>query len=261
MTRNRTVWFKNLLIRGFLRLYPVDVAEAAAAVPEGYESFNAFFTRTLKPGLRPLDADPAAIPSPADGRIQQIGAIRDQQILQVKGMDYRLDELLGGDAEAAAAYRNGSFATIYLAPSDYHRVHSPFGGEITAMTYVAGELWSVNARTAARIPRLFARNERIVCHGRASWGRFAVILVGALNVGSVSTTWAGEVLPRRGGSQHWDYGNKEIRVERGGPLGQFNMGSTVILLLPAGLARWNDTLRPGDPLRMGQTLGMRQTPS
>lgn len=262
-TRSRTVWFKNLLIRGFLRLYAVDIAEAAAPVPAGYESFNAFFTRALKPAARPLATDPAAILSPADGIIQQIGDIDEDRILQVKGMDYRLGELLGSDADGVAAYRNGSFATIYLAPSDYHRVHMPLAGRVTGMSYVAGELWSVNAITAARVPRLFARNERVICHCLAPWGPFAVVLVGALNVGSVSTVWAGEVLPRRGGSTHWAYPGtgSSIELGRGEQLGQFNMGSTVIVLLPPGVARWQAGLQAGDPVRMGQMLGQRLAPA
>ncbi|MBW7929756.1 MAG: phosphatidylserine decarboxylase [Gammaproteobacteria bacterium] len=261
-TRSRTVWFKNLLIRGFLRLYAVDVAEAAAPVPAGYESFNAFFTRALKPAARPLATDPAAILSPADGIIQQIGDIDEDRILQVKGMDYRLGELLGSEADGVAAYRNGSFITIYLAPSDYHRVHMPLAGRVTGMSYVAGELWSVNASTAARVPRLFARNERVICHCLAPWGPFAVVLVGALNVGSVSTVWAGEVLPRRGGSTHWDYPGtgSSIELGRGELLGQFNMGSTVIVLLPPGVARWQAGLQAGAPVRMGQMLGQRLAP-
>jgi len=258
-SRSRTVWFKNLLIRGFLRLYAVDVAEAAAPVPAGYESFNAFFTRALKPGARPLAEDPAAILSPADGVIQQLGGIDGERILQVKGMDYRLDELLGGDAGHAAAFRDGSFATIYLAPFDYHRVHMPLAGRVTGMHYVAGELWSVNALTAARVPRLFARNERVICHCLAPWGPFAVVLVGALNVGSISTAWAGEVLPRRGGSARWHYpeGAGGIELERGELLGQFNMGSTVIVLLPPDVARWREGLQAGDTVRVGQMLGRR----
>lgn len=261
-TRSRIPWFKDLLIRGFVRLYGVDASEAAAPVPAGYASFNAFFTRALRPGARPLAADPAAILSPADGRIQQIGPIRDGQILQVKGLDYTVIELLGGDAARAAPYRDGSFATLYLAPHNYHRVHMPLAGEVIRMSYVAGELWSVNATTAARVPRLFARNERLVCHCLAPWGPFAVILVGALNVGSISTAWAGEVLPRRGGSAHWDYpsGSARIRLDRGEVMGQFNMGSTVVVLLPPGVAHWRAELAAGDPIRVGQALGSLLTP-
>lgn len=256
-TRSRNRSLKNLLIRGFVRLYDVDLSEAAAPAPAGYESFNAFFTRALRPGARPLDPEPTAILSPADGVIQQIGALQGDDILQVKGMSYSAAELLGGDPEQAARYRDGSFATIYLAPFNYHRVHMPLTGRILRMTHVPGELWSVNATTAARVPRLFARNERVVCECAAAWGSFVVVLVGALNVGSVSTAWAGEVLPRRGGAARWDYPSdaSATRLERGAVMGQFNMGSTVVVLLPPGAAQWRAGLEAGMSVRVGQSLG------
>ncbi len=256
-TRSRRPWLKDLLIRGFVRLYAVDISEAGAPVPAGYASFNAFFTRTLRPGARPLAADPLALLSPADGTIQQVGSIRGDEILQVKGLYYTTSELLGGDAGRAARYQDGCFVTIYLAPWNYHRVHMPLTGRVERMSHVAGELWSVNATTAARVPRLFARNERVVCHCAAPWGPFAVVLVGALNVGSVSTAWAGEVLPRRGGGTHWDYPPEVAvtRLGRGDILGQFNMGSTVVLLLPPGAVRWREGLAAGDRVRVGESLG------
>jgi phosphatidylserine decarboxylase len=256
-TRSRARWFKDLLIRGFVRLYRVDVSEAAAPVPAGYASFNAFFTRELKAGARPQAADGAAILSPADGRVQQLGPIAGDALLQVKGVTYGAAELLG-DAMAATRYHDGSFATIYLAPWNYHRVHMPLAGRIARMTHVPGELWSVNATTAARVPGLFARNERLVCHCEAPWGPFAVVLVGALNVGSISTAWAGEVLPRRSrGATHWDYraDDPAVALARGAVLGQFNMGSTVVVLLPPGAGRWRDGLAAGAEVRVGAALG------
>lgn len=261
-TRSRVPWFKDLLIRGFVRLYAVDVAEAAEPVPAGYASFNAFFTRALRPGARPDDPDPAAILCPADGRVQQLGPIAGDALLQVKGLTYDVAELLG-DAAAAARYRDGSFATIYLAPWNYHRVHAPLAGRVARMTHVPGELWSVNATTAARVPRLFARNERLVCHCEAPWGPFAVVLVGALNVGSMSTAWAGEVLPRRATRPtHWDYraDDPAVALARGAVLGQFNMGSTVIVLLPPGAGRWRPGLAAGDAVRVGAALGALAAP-
>ncbi len=258
LTRSRNPRLKDFLIRGFTRLYAVDTGEAERPVPAGYASFNAFFTRALKAGARPPDPDPASITSPADGRIQQIGRLRGDAILQVKGMDYSAGQLLGGDTRAAAAYDAGLFVTIYLAPWNYHRVHMPLAGRIARMTHVPGELWSVNAMTVARIPRLFSRNERLVCHCVAPWGCFAVVLVGALNVGSMSTAWAGEITPRRGRMiSHWDYapGDAATNLQRGDLLGQFNMGSTVVLLLPPGAGSWQAGLAAGDALRVGAALG------
>jgi len=256
LTRSRSRLLKNALIRGFVRLYDVDTDEAELPVPDGYASFNAFFTRALRPGARPLDADPASIVSPADGVIQQIGVLRGDALLQVKGIDYSASDLLATDA---GSYRDGLFATIYLAPSNYHRIHMPVAGRIERMTHVPGELWSVNATTAARVPRLFSRNERLVFHCQAPWGRFAVVLVGALNVGSISTAWAGEVLPRKERTVwHWDYGAEDpsVRLERGSLLGQFNMGSTVVLLLPSRHGRWRDSLAAGQAVRVGGALGV-----
>lgn len=257
ITRSEAPALKDLLIRGFVRLYGVDVTEAEKAVPQGYPSFNAFFTRRLKPGARPVDPDPASIVSPADGTIQQVGRLQGDEILQVKGMGYSAAELLG-DAVAAERFRDGSFVTIYLAPWNYHCVHIPVAGRIRRMTHVPGELWSVNATTTARVPRLFARNERLVCQGEATWGPFAVVLVGALNVGSVSTVWAGEVLPRRDRQRrHWDYAptDSATRLERSAVLGAFNLGSTVVVLLPPDAARWREGLAAGSPVRTGEALG------
>lgn len=258
ITRSRNRALKDLLIRGFTRLYDVNTAEAAQPVPGGYATFNDFFTRALVAGARPIDAEPGTVISPADGRIQQIGPIRDELVLQVKGIEYRVADLLGDDTGAAAHYRDGTFVTIYLAPWNYHRVHVPVAGRITDMTHVPGELWSVNAITAARIPQLFARNERLVCHGEAGFGRFAVVLVGALNVGSISTAWAGEVLPRAERSMtRWRYDRSESAtvLRKGDVLGQFNMGSTVILLFPRGVVTWRTDLAAGDPVRVGAAIG------
>jgi phosphatidylserine decarboxylase len=258
LTRIRTPILKNALIRTFVRLYAVDTRDAAAPVPHGYPSFNAFFTRELTPGARPVDPDDQAIVCPADGTIQQIGNLSGAEILQVKGLAYGAGELLGSDIDADR-YRDGSFATIYLAPWNYHRVHMPLTGRILSMRHVPGELWSVSPRSAAAVPRLFARNERLICHCEGTGYPFAVVLVGALNVGSISTVWAGEVLPSatRTGSE-WNYaspGQPGITLERGAQLGWFNMGSTVIVLLPASVARWADGLRAGGAVRVGMTLG------
>lgn len=259
LARVRTPWFKDLCIRVFTRLFPVNLAEAAHPVPSGYETFNAFFTRALQPGARPQDPDPAAITCPADGRVQQAGNLDDGRLLQAKGMTYTAAELLG-DADSAAAFRDGWFLTVYLAPQDYHRVHAPRAGTLTDMLYVPGARLSVNESTAAAVPGLFARNERLVCQFASPDGPFAMVLVGALNVASISTTWAGEVLPckpRR--LRRWHYaGPAGITVGRGDEIGCFNLGSTVILLLPPGFAPADAGLAPGQPLRVGQRVAVRQ---
>ncbi|UCG71291.1 MAG: phosphatidylserine decarboxylase [Chromatiales bacterium] len=259
LARVRTPWFKDLCIRGFTRLFPVNLAEAAHPVPSGYATFNAFFTRALQPGARPQDPDPDAITCPADGRVQQAGTLDDGRLLQAKGMTYTAAELLG-DADSAAPFRDGWFLTVYLAPQDYHRVHAPRAGTLTDMLYVPGARLSVNESTAAAVPGLFARNERLVCQFASPDGPFAMVLVGALNVASISTTWAGEVLPcepRR--LRRWHYaGHAGITVGRGDEIGCFNLGSTVILLLPPGFAPADGGLAPGQPLRVGQRVAVRQ---
>ncbi len=261
-TRSRQPHFKNMLIRGFSRLYSVDTAEAGRPVPDGYDSFNAFFTRALKPGARPIDPDPRAVICPADGVIQQIGRLDGDSILQVKGLTYSAAALLGGVPEAAP-YIGGSFVTIYLAPWNYHRVHSPLTGAVRSMLHVPGELWSVNATTAQHVPGLFARNERLVCQCSGAAGSFAVVLVGALNVGSMSTAWAGEVVPR---PEHVPAatvysGGNAPSLARGGEIGAFNMGSTVVVLLPAGMAEWHPDLAAGTAVRMGMSLGHLTAPA
>lgn len=255
LARVRAPWFKNLCIRGFARLFPVRIEEAGQPVPEGYDSFNDFFTRALKPGARPQDPDPRAVTGPADGRVQQSGALADGQLLQAKGMTYSAAELLG-DTTAAGDYRNGWFLTTYLAPQDYHRVHAPLAGTLRTMIYVPGARLSVNEATAAAVPGLFATNERLVCLFESDAGPFAMVLVGALNVASISTTWAGEVLPREPRQlRRWHYpAGAGVRIERGAHIGHFNLGSTVILLLPENTVTPADGLEPGASLRVGQRV-------
>jgi phosphatidylserine decarboxylase len=259
LSRSRARWFKDLLIRGFVRLYGVDTAEAERPVPEGYESFNAFFTRDLRAGARPPDPDLRAVLSPADGTVQQAGTARGDALLQVKGVHYSLHDLLGGDEGSSRQFLDGAFLTVYLAPWNYHRLHMPLDGQLLRMTYVPGARWAVNAATAASVPGLFARNERVVCHFSGPSGLpFAVVLVGALNVASITTVWAGEVLPRRPREiTRWDYaaGTPGTRLRRGEPLGQFNLGSTAIVVLPPGAGRWRPGLQPGDAVRVGEAVG------
>lgn len=256
LARIRTPAVKDVLIRGFVRLYDVDIGEARNPVPDGFDTFNAFFTRELADGARTVDAEPGTIVSPADGTLSQAGTLAGNTILQAKGFDYSLEDLLVTDLDSAAAFRDGSFATIYLAPYNYHRVHAPFPGELRAMHYVPGDLFSVNTATAATIRGLFRRNERLILHFVTPGGPAVLIFVGALNVGSISTPWSGEIRPRkRGVVETFAVDSGKPQVDKGDLLGWFNMGSTVIILMPRGGCDWRPELLPGSTLRMGEAIG------
>ncbi len=252
-TRVRAPWFKNALIRGFLKLFAIDMTEAVQPEPLRYASFNEFFTRALKPDARAIAPEPRAIACPVDGAISEVGEIDGASLLQAKGRHYTLGELLASRAWAAH-FEGGSFATIYLAPFNYHRVHMPLKGRLRETVYVPGRLFSVNAVTASRVPRLFARNERVLTWFDTAFGEFSLILVGALNVGSIATVWAGDITPapRRVATA---LPPQEVTLEKGEELGRFNMGSTVILLFQKDRARWHAELRPGAPVKLGQSLG------
>jgi phosphatidylserine decarboxylase len=253
-TRVRTGWFKDWTIRGFLKLYRVDMTEAAESDPYRYATFNEFFTRSLKEGMRPIAADPQTIASPVDGCVSEAGAIDRDLLLQAKGRQYRLSELLASQPWASQ-FEGGSFATIYLAPFNYHRVHMPLRGELQETVYVPGRLFSVNSVTARHVPRLFARNERILTLFDSQAGPFALVLVGALNVGSMATVWAGDITPaaRRVVTR---IPAPPTVLDKGAELGRFNMGSTVILLFGSNRARWNSGLAAGSVVRLGQSLGV-----
>ena len=257
-TRCRTVWFKNAIIRRFVRGYRPSMAEAIESEPTRYATFNEFFTRALRPQARSLERARAALLSPVDGIVSEAGPITAGRLLQAKGFEYTLDALLAGAASSPPQFLGGSFATFYLAPYNYHRVHMPAAGTLREAWYVPGRLFSVNAVMAAAVPRLFARNERVICCFEGERGRFAVILVGALNVGSISTVWHGEVTPRRPRRitpLALTGLGAPLRLEAGAELGRFNMGSTVILLFAAGAARWSETLTAGRILCMGERIG------
>jgi phosphatidylserine decarboxylase len=261
LTRVRWRPFRRALTRVFVRLFRVDLGEAVQPDPDAYADFNAFFTRALRPEARPIASAPDALACPADGALSQLGAIEEGRLFQAKGLDYTLTDLLDGDATSAALFAGGSFATIYLSPRDYHRVHMPAAGRLREMTHVPGRLFSVNRVTTALVPRLFARNERVICLFQGEAGPFAVILVGAIFVGSMDTVWAGRVTPVRGGSPSRRYeGAEAIELAKGAEMGRFNMGSTVILLFPPGAVAWEPTLGPGSFVRVGQRLGRRLTP-
>lgn len=254
LTRCKTTWFKNALIRWFIRQFNVDMSQARDPIPENYEHFNAFFTRELRPGVRPVVSGAHEIACPADGAVSQLGAIDDGNVFQAKGHDYSLVELLGGSADRAAPFRNGRFATLYLSPRDYHRMHMPLDGTLREMVYVPGNLFAVNAVTVKMIPRVFARNERVVAIFDTPVGQMAMVLVGAINVGCIETVWHGVVTPpTRPDITTWPYGN--VNLARGAEMGRFNMGSTVVLLFGPGVMEWSESLHAGSAIQMGQLLG------
>lgn len=262
VARIRTRAVKDGLIRGFLRIYDVDVDEVDKQIPDDFATFNDFFTRELAAGARPVDAAPDVFVSPVDGTLSQAGSLHDDRLLQAKGIDYTLDDLLAIDLEQARGFRDGSFATIYLAPYNYHRVHAPIDGELMAAHYVPGDLFSVNDATARFVPGLFRRNERLNLHFRTPYGPMALIFVGALNVGSISTPWTGEIRPRRSGVvETMEIASHPRDVRKGDLLGWFNMGSTVILLLPEKSCEWAPGFEPGTITRMGQSIGKLLSPA
>jgi phosphatidylserine decarboxylase len=252
-TRVRAAWFKNALIRAFLKSFPVDLGEAEQSDPRAFESFNAFFTRALREGVRPIAPAAADLASPVDGTVSECGRIDGETLLQAKGRTYALTDLLAGQ-DWAGRFAGGEFATIYLAPFNYHRIHMPISGKLLDCIYVPGRLFSVNDATARGVPRLFARNERVLTRFDSAGGQFALVLVGALNVGSMATVWAGDITPRRP-RVLTRLPDAPVTLAKGAELGRFNMGSTVILLFEAGRTRWDDFLCRGTMLRYGQRIG------
>jgi len=244
------------VIRWFVKRYQVNMAEAANPDITSYATFNDFFTRALKAGARPLAQ--ADLLSPVDGAISQFGRIEKDQIFQAKGHSYSTTALVGGDASLAAQFQDGHFATLYLSPKDYHRIHMPCDGVLRRMIYVPGDLFSVNPTTARGVPGLFARNERVVCVFDSAHGPFVLTLVGATIVGSMATVWHGLVNPPRPGTL-WErsYGNDAPKLGQGTEMGRFLLGSTVVMLFPAGPLQFNAQWAPGGPIRMGEEMGSR----
>lgn len=241
------------VIRWFIKRYQVDMSEALNPDPASYPSFNAFFTRALKPSARPLaQADWIC---PVDGAVSQIGRINGDQIFQAKGHSYSSQALLGGDAELAAQFQNGHFATIYLSPRDYHRIHMPCAGKLLRMIHVPGDLFSVNPTTARGVPGLFARNERVVCVFEGAMGPFAMVLVGATVVGSMATTWHGVVNPPRHDKvREWSYVDEAIQLEQGAEMGRFLLGSTIVLLTPLSTMQFSEHWKADAPVRLGEAM-------
>ena len=252
--------FTHAFIQWFVAKYQVNMQEAAEPDIRSYASFNAFFTRALQVGARPL-AD-AAFVCPVDGAISQLGAIDGDQVFQAKGHSYSTQALVGGDAALAAQFENGVFATIYLSPKDYHRIHMPSAGRLRRMIHVPGDLFSVNPATARGVPGLFARNERVVCvfdmpptHGEPA-KQFVLVLVGATIVGSMATTWHGMVNPPRPGRvREWTYDDQDLQFKQGDEMGRFLLGSTVVLLWPKDSIQLNPDWQPAQPVRLGEKMG------
>ena len=244
------------LIRWFVTRYNVNMDEAASSDIASYQSFNEFFTRPLRDGARPLAK--ADFICPVDGAISQFGAIERDQIFQAKGHHYSTTALVGGDAELAAKFQDGSFATLYLSPKDYHRIHMPCDGKLTRMLYVPGELFSVNPTTARGVPGLFARNERVVCVFESTSGPFVLTLVGATIVGSMATVWHGIVNPPRTRTvREWQYQEQPVSLNKGDEMGRFLLGSTVVLLFPKNALSFNPEWSPARAIRMGEPMGKR----
>jgi phosphatidylserine decarboxylase len=255
--RSEMPFIKTLFINTFMSRFNIDLTEAEIQNADEFPSFNAFFTRALMADARPIAESPVV--SPADGAISQIGHIRGSDLLQAKGQYFSLHDLLGGDANLTSEFINGSFATIYLSPRDYHRVHMPTTGTLRKTVYVPGKLFSVNQTTSKQVPGLFARNERLVCIFDTDLGPMAVILVGAMIVAAIETVFAGQVTPLSSRVQQQNYGQREpLVLEKGKELGRFSLGSTVIVLFGENRCQWLRSLKAEQPLRMGEAMTDRE---
>jgi len=254
VTRCEVVWFKNLIISTIIKQYRVNMAEAAEMNLDYYSSFNAFFTRLLRNGVRPISE--SDIVSPVDGVVSQVGLVTSGQIVQAKGQEYSVLALLGGDDAVTSEFVGGQFATIYLSPKDYHRIHMPVTGTLRKMRYIPGKLFSVSPRTARAVPDLFARNERVAVTFDTDFGPMVMVLVGAIFVGSMETIWAGQITPNYGKViQQWTYdGEQAITIEKGQEMGRFNMGSTVVVLVGKGAALFNDQVEAEATIQLGNAM-------
>lgn len=249
---------KDTFIRWFVKRYTVNLTEAEYSTPQEYPSFNAFFTRALCPGSRPIAPGAENVACPADGTVSQLGQIKDGRLFQAKGYSFTANELLGNDPEAAALYDSGEFATIYLSPRDYHRVHMPVEGTLRKMVHVPGRLFSVNQVTTEQLPRLFVRNERVVCHFSTDRGPMVLVLVGAMIVASIETVWAGLVTPIRRTVRTTEYSAEQtVTLAKGDEMGRFLLGSTVIMLFPKNTVQWQKGLCANTKVRMGEAIAHR----
>jgi len=252
---SQKVWLKNALIERAIASFDINIDEAESSDINDYKSFNSFFTRALKEGARPIDSDEQTVVSPADGAVSQAGPINHHKIIQAKGSDYSASRLLG-NSQQAKRYENGSFATIYLSPRDYHRVHIPAAGKLLSTRYIPGDLFSVNDQTAQALPNLFARNERLVCEFESERGNFVVVFVGAMLVAGIETVWGGFEKPGRGDIRETDFSDSDLSYKKGDEIGRFKFGSTVILLFPEDGIRWQDSLMPQSDIQMGEKIAV-----
>ena len=259
LTRQRAAWLKNALMKWFIKRFNVDMSEAQQEDYHAYPCFNEFFTRPLKEGARPIASGETTLVCPVDGAVSQVGDIEAGTIYQAKRHNYSALTLLGGYADVAEPFQSGKFATLYLSPRDYHRIHMPVTGTLTEMIYVPGRLFSVNPQTTRCIPGLFARNERVVALFETDFGPMAMVLVGATNVGCIETVWHGVVTPPHKQPVHrWIYkGHKDIRLQKGEEMGRFNMGSTVICLFANDVLQFDNAFKPFASIRMGQAFLQR----
>jgi phosphatidylserine decarboxylase len=250
-------WVKNSFISWFIQRYQVDMSQAADSDPLNYLNFNAFFTRALKDGARPVSSDESIVACPADGMISQLGPVEHGNLLQAKGRYYSVTALLGGDSKLAEEFEGGDFATVYLSPRDYHRVHMPLAGVLRQTIYVPGKLFSVNQLTSERVDQLFAKNERLVCIFDTDHGPMAVVLVGAMIVAGIDTVWAGQAAPSSSGRMTSDFTRQSppVQLARAAEIGRFRLGSTAIVLFGPGMIKLQDALQAGSPVLMGQTMG------
>ena len=254
-TRIQISWWKNLQIQSIVKIYAVDLTEAVDTNPKNYPSFNHFFTRALKQTARPITNDPRAIISPADGMLSQLGLIDDSAIFQAKGKTFSVVDLLGGEPDRAKPFIGGNFATIYLSPKDYHRLHMPLDGKLREMIHIPGRLFSVSPVTTEHIPNLFARNERVVALFETEVGPVALVLVGAIFVSSIETVWHGVVTPPSATNPRiWNYCDQDIVLNKGDEMGRFNMGSTIVVLFPKNRIHWSAQLRANSSVLVGQLL-------
>jgi phosphatidylserine decarboxylase len=256
LAASKVSFLKNLLIRLFIKKYHVNMAEAEIKSVEEFSSFNEFFTRKLEANARPISSEAKAIICPVDGAVSAIGEINAEQIFQAKGKSFSLNTLLGGEQKLADKFHGGKFATLYLSPRDYHRIHMPLTGTLEEMIYIPGKLFSVNQTTAESIDELFARNERAVCIFNTDIGPMALILVGAMIVASIETVWAGQVAPSKLDKhvEHY-YEHSPITIRRGEEMGRFKLGSTAIILFPSNVMNWQDSLQTADGIQLGQKIG------
>ena len=253
LTNSQKPWLKNFLIRRAQKAFDISLREAVQEDPTAYLSFNDFFTRALKPSARPIDPDPTHLVSPADGRVLAWGTLAHQRLLQAKGRYYALPDLVQ-DRKLAHQLSNGSFVTLYLSPQDYHRVHLPYPGVLTDIRYIPGQLFSVSPRSAASIPKLFSRNERVIFRFETSCGPLVVIMVGALLVGSIETPWHGIITPPQQGLRDLNLKNPKELLHKGAELGRFRFGSTAIVLAPPGALTLSPHLSLDGFVRMGECI-------